>query len=138
MGFFDLFRSRSKDDRFGHIKALIALSLIDGKIDDTEKGIIIAICEREGISRRDLEEFIRDYKSIEYVMPSDINTREKYLNDMVCLMLADGHIKNEEVMCCKLIAKSFGYKPEVIDAMILDIIRELDAEDEITFDNPIF
>lgn len=135
MGLFDLFRSRTKDDRFGHIKVLIALSLIDGQIDDTEKGIICAICEREGISRAELEKFIRDYKSIEYIKPTDLATREKYLSDMVCLMLADGHVKNEEVMYCKLIAKSFGYRPEVVDAMISDFIRELDAADEVTFDN---
>lgn len=134
MGLFDLFRSRIKDERFGHLKVLIALALIDGKIDDTEKGIITAICERERISLSEVEKFIRDYKSIEYIKPTDIATKEKYLSDMVCLMLADGHIKNEELICCKLVAKSFGYHPEVIDAMILDLIRDLDAEDEIKID----
>ena len=128
MGLFDLFRSNSKNEKFGHLKALIALSLADGDSSKVESELIATIAHREGLSERDLEQCLRNLPSVEYVIPKDIATKAKYLKDMEALMMCDGDINDNELALCKITAKMFGYREEVIDAMMLDIINDLKQE----------
>ena len=39
--------------------------------------------------------------------------------------MSDGDINDEEIALCKLFAESLGFRKEVIDVMIIDIIKEL-------------
>lgn len=125
MGILDLFRSKPEREKLGHIKALIALSLADGRIDKNELKAIIAVCHRENISESEIRRCIIDPDSIQYVQPKDDETKVRYLKDMVCIMMSDGDINDEEIALCKLFAESLGFRKEVIDAMIIDIIKEL-------------
>lgn len=47
---------------------------------------------------------------------------------MVLLMMSDGNIDDNEMLVCKMTAEVLGFKHEVIDAMILDIIADLKKE----------
>jgi len=40
-------------------------------------------------------------------------------------MMIDGNIDKNEVVVCKLTAEALGFRHEVIDAMVSDIIDEL-------------
>ncbi len=42
-------------------------------------------------------------------------------------MMIDGNIDKNEIAVCKLTAEAMGYRHEVIDAMVTDIIEELKA-----------
>lgn len=128
MGLFDLFRSNSKNEKFGHLKALVALSMVDGDSSKVESALIATIAHREGLTKKDFEECLTNLPSIEYVIPKDNETKVKYLKDMVALMMCDGDIDDNELSLCKITAKMFGYREEVIDAMMLDIIKDLKRE----------
>ncbi len=125
MGIFDMFHSKSKRLELGHLKALLALAAADGKIEKSELVAIAAICNREGISETEFKQCLENPESIPYEKPSDNNTKIQYLKDMVSLMMIDGNIDDNEIVLCKLTAESLGFRNEVIDAMILDIIVEL-------------
>ena len=128
MGIFDMFINKSKREDLSHIKVLLALALADGKIDKAELAAIAAVCQREHISESELKRCLENPDSIEFEQPKDHETKVKYLRDMVCIMMADGDIDKNEFVLCKLTAETLGFRHEVIDAMILDIISDLKRE----------
>ena len=125
MGLFDLFTSKEKKEKLSHLKSLIALSLADGTVEKSELAAISAVCSREGLTENDLKKCLKNPASIHYEVPKDHNTRLRYLQDMVLLMMSDGNFDKKEMATCKMAAEALGYRPEVIDAMILDIVAEM-------------
>ena len=125
MGLFDLFTSKSDREKLSHLKTLVALAVSDGKVEKSELLALATICRREGLTESDLKKCFENPDSISFVAPNDDKTRIVYLKDMVCLMMCDGNINENEFAICKLTAEALGFKHEVIDAMILDIIEEL-------------
>lgn len=99
--------------------------MADGKIEKSELGAIAAVCSREGLTDEDMKKCLENPNSIQFVPPTDDHTRLRYLRDMVLLMMCDGNIDENEMVVCKVTAEALGYRHEVIDAMILDIIADL-------------
>ncbi len=125
MGILDFFSSKNKRAKLSHLKALVALSMADGKVQKSELVAIAAICSREGLNEDDLQKCLNNPDSVDFVPPTDDNTRLRYLKDMVLLMMSDGDIDKNEYVVCKLTAEALGYKHEIINAMLVDIIAEL-------------
>lgn len=125
MGIFEMFKHQSNKEQLGQLKALITLAAADGKIEKEELMAIAAVCHREGISEQELKKFLDNPSSFEFVAPKDNASKIKLLKDMVCIMMADGNINDKEMILCKATAEALGYKNEVIDAILLDIIVEL-------------
>jgi tellurite resistance protein len=123
MGLFDLFRSKSKKEKYGHVQALVALALADGNISEHEKAIIAKICIREGLSMKDLQKAIESVDPKKHTFPKDDDKKVRYLIDMVLLMMVDGNIDEDEVLLCKVTARAMGFHESVIDAMVLEIIE---------------
>lgn len=128
MGFFDLFRSKSEREKLSHIKGLIALALADGKIEDNELAAIVAVCTREGVDEKEFRKLLNDPDSVKFVVPKDEEKKMLYLKDMICMMMCDGEIHENEFVLCKLVAESLGYPHEVVDALVLRVINELKSE----------
>jgi uncharacterized tellurite resistance protein B-like protein len=125
MNIFDLFSSKDKRAKLSHLKNLIVLTMADGKIEKSELASIAAVCSREDISDSDFKKCLENPESIEFIAPKDDKTRLRYLTDMVLLMMSDGNIDENEMVICKMTAEALGYRHEVIDAMILDIMADL-------------
>lgn len=128
MGIFDFFKSDDKRIKLSHLKKLVALMLADGKIEKQELAAIAAVCSREGLTDTDLKRCLESPESIDFVPPANNMQRVQYLKDMVLLMMSDGNIDDNEMLVCKMTAEVLGFKHEVIDAMILDIIADLRKE----------
>jgi uncharacterized tellurite resistance protein B-like protein len=128
MSIFDYFSSKEKRAKLSHLKNLIVLSMADGKVEKSELAAIAAVCNREGITDSDFKRCLENPESIDFVAPADDNTRLRYLKDMVLLMMSDGNIDDNEIVVCKLTAEALGFKHEVIDALVLDIIAQLSEE----------
>ncbi|MBR5434277.1 MAG: hypothetical protein IK117_07560 [Bacteroidales bacterium] len=120
-----LFKSRKEKARLSIIKNLLALSLVDGELHENEKLMISAIATREGISEKEFKKMLEGKDNTKFTVPEDSATKEKYLKDMVALMMVDGHIDENELSLCKMTAIKFGYRPEVIDAMFFNFLNEL-------------
>lgn len=125
MSIFDFFSSRNKEAKLSHLKNLVVLSMADGKVDKSELAAIAAICSREGLTEDDFRKCLNNPQSIDFVPPKDNITRVRYLKDMVLLMMSDGNVDENELLVCKLTAEALGFKHEVIDAMLFDIIAEI-------------
>ena len=128
MGFFDLFRSKSKSEKLSHIKGLLALALADGKLEDNELAALAAVCAREGVDEKEFKKLLNDPDSVKFVVPKEEEKKMLYLKDMVLMMMCDGEINENEFVLCKLVAESLGYPHEMVDALVLRVIDELKRE----------
>ena len=128
MNILKFFESTEKREKLSHIKSLIVLAMADGIVQESELAAIAAVAARENISEKDLQRCIENPKSIDFLPPSDNKTKLNYLRDMVLLMMSDGDIDKKEMLVCKMTAEALGYRHEVIEALILDIIADLKSE----------
>ncbi len=125
MSFIDLFKSRESRERLSHLKNLVAVAAADGKLDKNEMAALATVMAREGLTPSDLERCIKNPKGINFLPPETPEQSVVYLKDMVLLMMCDGDIDEREFALCKATAIALGFKHEIIDAMILDIIDDL-------------
>lgn len=125
MSFIDLFKTREERAKLSHLKNLIAVAAADGKFEKSEIAAIAMVMERRGLKPADLERCIKNPKGIKFVKPKSQEQSVEYLKDMVFLMMCDGDIDEREISVCKLTAIALGFRHEVINAMIMDIISDL-------------
>ena len=120
MGLFDLFRSKSKSEKLGHLKSIMAMAMADGQISKEEEYLIASIMKREGLSIDDVKKCLDS----NIVYPTDVETRCKYLADMLALMIADGKIDDNELIYFKITARALDLEKEanvLLDAAIQTI-----------------
>lgn len=125
MNFLNLFTSKSKKIKLAHLKRLLAVAVADGVVQESEKRTLSLIMVREGLTPSDFERCLKKPESIKMIAPDTIAQKHIYLRDMVHLMMVDGDIDKNEMLVCKLTAVELGYRPEIIDKIIIDIIEEI-------------
>lgn len=125
MSFIDLFKSRENREKLSHLKNLVAVAFADGKLKDNEMAALATVMARDGLTPSDFERCINKPKGIKFLPPETPGQRVVYLKDMVLLMMCDGDIDDRELALCKATAIALGFKHEVIDAMIMDIIADI-------------
>lgn len=125
MSFIDLFKSRESREKLSHLKNLVAVAFADGNFDNNEMAALATVMARDGLTPSDLERCIKNPKGIKYLPPDSPGERIIYLKDMVLLMMCDGNIDDRELALCKATAIALGFKHELIDAMIMDIIKDI-------------
>ena len=126
MGLFDLFRSKSKREKVGHLKSIMAMAMADGQISKEEEIIIAAICKREGLTIDD----VRKCLNSNIVYPTDTDTRRKYLVDMLAVMVADGKIDENELMFFKVAARALGFQEYEADVLVQAAIEAANKHNE--------
>jgi len=122
MNFLELFDSRDKKKRLSHIRNLMVLSLADGRLAKDEVDLVIKIGLNAGLTREELNRVISRPDSINFSPPETSRERIEQLYDMVMVMMVDGDIDENEVNLCKIIANGLGFRPVIIDKMILEVI----------------
>lgn len=127
MNLLNLFTSKNKKVKLAHLKRLLAVAAADGVILDSEKEALTLIMVREGLTPSDLERCFKKPEGIEMIAPDNVEIKHVYLRDMVHLMMIDGDIDKNEMLVCKLAAIELGYRPEIIDKIILETIVEIKA-----------
>lgn len=123
MTLLDLFDSRDKKKRLSHIRNLIALASADGHLDEVELKLISRISWKVGLSTNEFERIIKRPNSVDFVIPSSFNERVEQLYDMVLVMMIDTEIHENEIALCKLTAIKLGFKHQIVDKMVNDIVE---------------
>lgn len=122
MALLDLFDSRDKKKRLSHLRNLVALAASDGEIDKNELDLIFKIGSRAGLSENELVRIIKRPESITFSAPDSFSERIEQLYDMVLIMMVDGEIHENEVGVCKLTATRLGFKHQIIDRIVREVI----------------
>lgn len=123
MGFFNFSNSNERKAKISHIKDLLAVAFADGKIHPREIQLLETILKREGLEKNEVDKILQN-PDVEIVRPESVERQAKYLQDLVIMMMVDGDINENEKELCKSIALSYGYDPGIIDAFILETLRE--------------
>lgn len=134
MSFFDFFKSRESREKLSHLKNLLAVAFADGKLEKTEVAALAMVMARDGLTPSDFERCVENPESIKFLPPKSPEQRIVYLRDMVLLMMCDGDIDDRELAICKATAIALGFKHEVIDAMIMDIISDIKSNSNFVDD----
>ena len=117
-------KTNAEKAKINHLKNMLTVALADGKIHENEKKLIALFLIREGLDETDVDNILKN-PNVEFVIPSSTEDKVKYLKHLVMLMMVDGNIDEDELKICKLAALSYGFKPEVIDAMIMQIVADI-------------
>jgi len=130
MSFFDLFKSQESRESLSHLKNLVAVAFADGRLEENEMAAIATVMSREGLSKSDFERCVKNPKGIKFIPPKTPEKRLQNLIDMVALMMCDGNIDEKEMLVCKITAEALGFKHEIIDTMIAEVIEGLKKKGE--------
>ena len=120
-----LFKSQKEKERLSHVKTLLALAFADGKLEKNEITAIAAFAARENVDVEEVQKMLDGKDNVDFVPPQSEEDKIQYLHDLVLLMIADGNINENEYALCKAVADQFGYREEVIDALLEKIIEDI-------------
>ena len=120
-----LFKSQKEKERLSHVKTLLALAFADGKLEKNEITAIAAFAARENVDVEEVQKMLDGKDNVNFIPPQTEEDKIQYLHDLVLLMIADGNINEKEYALCKAVADQFGYREEVIDALLKKIIDDI-------------
>ena len=131
MSIITRFLSVVTEPEFKLARDLTAMAIADGEITREEKEAMSTICKMEGIDESKLLESLRDgYENAPNEIPTSIEERERYLQNLIKLIGADGYAAPQEVYLFQIVASKMGLNQmDVISLFLLTTTREYFAGD---------
>jgi len=108
------------------VKNAIAVMLADERIDPNEIQLLSMICQRVGLSEKQLKAILQNPQSIEFTPAKNPNDRMQQLVDMVAMMMIDMEIDPREMEVCIHLASKLGFRPSSVTGLVQHIINELE------------
>jgi hypothetical protein len=100
------------------LSILIHLAAIDGEFANVEKSFIKEICDRNGVTKAEFEQLVRNPDPIASLGALSYARVVEYMSDSLSLMIVDGKIRQSEVILCEDIGLRLGYQKKHIDVVI--------------------
>lgn len=105
MSIINRFLSAVTEPEFKLARDLTAMAIADGEVTPEEKEAISTICHLEGIDESKLMESLRGgYETVNDEMPNSQQERERYLENLIKLIGADGYAAPQEVFLFQIVA----------------------------------
>ncbi|MBT1703139.1 TerB family tellurite resistance protein [Chryseosolibacter indicus] len=104
-----------------HLKLLVQLAKVDGKVAEREKNFIINLGRANGIYPDQIIPVFEQEEEIAIPVNLDANAKFQCLYDLVQLMKIDERMYQEEIRFCADIATRLGYKKEVMFDLLLRV-----------------
>ena len=117
--------SKAEKERLSHVKTLLAVALADGKLDKKECAAIATVASRENVPVKEIEKMLDGKDRVSFTVPESDDDKAKHLEDLCVMMMIDGEITEDELDLCKTVAENYGYRPEVIDNVVMAIIESI-------------
>lgn len=130
MGFFNRLANRLESPEMrckkSHIKNMYLIAMSDGFMDNNEFDFILNVARNKlYMDGSVVQNIIANLDDVPFQMPPNPRERVSYLEDYVFLVLSDGKINNAELTACKHIAASYGFRTQIIDDLIREIIQNM-------------
>lgn len=120
-----LFTSRAEKERLSHVKTMLALALADGKLEENEIAAIATVASRENVDVKEVEKMLEGKDNVTFTIPKSDEEKAQQIKDLVVLMMIDGTINEKELALCRAVAENYGYRPEVVDALVMSFVEEI-------------
>ncbi|MCX2742286.1 hypothetical protein OO013_00340 [Mangrovivirga sp. M17] len=127
MGILEKLFGNDTKEKKSHLRNLILVALVDGKIDKKELDLLKRLSENLDISKSEFENLIENPHIGDFVVPKSYDDKMLQVLDLVAMIIADGKIQDEERDLCKSIALKLNINPKVIDDLLLKVRGDLEA-----------
>lgn len=111
-----------------HVINLISIAMLDGKITEEEKKLILKISNNMGLTDEEFETCVKTANAtkgqIVYEPPTSDQEKAAFLKNMVLMMMIDGECSDSELRYIKVLAEKFGYDGEKTINILVDKINE--------------
>ncbi len=114
----------SHEEKESFVKILSTLAATDGALNESEKEFLISVALSKGIDEDELNSIINSPEPLEITIPEDEEERIDQLAALIGMMMIDGSIYDEEFQFCAMIAKKYGFNPEIANDIIADILEQ--------------
>jgi len=115
IGFFEYQYLKYKKN---HLKNLVALAAVDGKIHKDEIEYLYKIGKKYNLKPQQIKKIIEQKETIVPDIPEPHHQKIALLYDLVGMMMADNIIEDAEMEFCNKMFKKFGYQETLIYEMI--------------------
>ena len=98
----------------------MSLSAVDGKIEEVERVALSKIAYERGIPLDRLNVMLTRADEYKYLIPQNVERRERQLEEMIDLALIDGDFSRAEKDLIIMVAKKLGFSREEVSQIIED------------------
>jgi uncharacterized tellurite resistance protein B-like protein len=111
--------------KMSHVKNLIEVALSDGNIDEEEIVLLLNLAQSLGITQQEIYQIRINPGKVAFTPPFHSKDRFNQIYDLVCMMMVDGQIDENELKLCKDLALKLGYMPLIVEDFIKLITRDI-------------
>ena len=128
MELLELLTGKKKKRAKAHLANLMQLAESDGNFETIEVDYLLSLAGRFKISETELK-YIKDHPHMaDYQPPTSDRERFDHLHQLVCMMLIDGEIHEQEMDICKRYAEKLELRSEFVDDFVKVIGDSVDQE----------
>jgi uncharacterized tellurite resistance protein B-like protein len=101
-----------------HFRNLVSLSAADGKIEDVERVALSKIAYENGIPLDRLNVMLAHASEYVYLIPQNLNEKEKQLDEMLQLAYVDGDFSLAERELIEMVSEKLGFSKDELEKRI--------------------
>ena len=101
-----------------HFRNLVAVAFADGFLDEDEEDFLYDKADELELPYDEVDEIIKNAKSLKFIVPINIQDREDQLADIVFIAMIDGEIHEREYDLCLSIAQKLDLTKSDLDEAI--------------------
>ena len=128
MELLELLIGKKKKRAKAHLKNLMQLAESDGNFQTIEVDYLLSLAGRFNISESELKHIKDRPHAADYHPPRNDRERFDHLHQLVCMMLIDGEIHEQEMTICKCYAEKLELRSEFVDDFVKVIGDSVDQE----------
>lgn len=118
MGFLLSFPSMLDAIRIEHFRNLVSLIAADGRIEEIEKVALSKIAYDRGIPLDRFNVMLEKAHEYRYLIPQNMEQREKQLEEMIDIALVDGEFAHAELELITMVSEKLGFTKEQLKEII--------------------
>ena len=115
-------KNLSDKQKRSFLKILSSLAAIDSTFDENEKALMLEVAEEWGVSETELADIVDSSERPKIEIPENENDRIEELAALIGMMMIDRKIYEEEFQLCSLVATKFGFNPEIVNDIIINLL----------------
>ena len=128
MELLELLIGKKKKRAKAHLMNLMQIAESDGTFEAVEVDYLLSLARRFNISESELKHLKDHPNAVSYDPPTNDRERFDHLHQLVCMMLIDGEIHEQEMAICKRYAEKLGLRSEFVDDFVQVIGESVDQE----------
>lgn len=126
--FFLKNRENHKTENKEYFKHLVSIAHKDGYLDKHEVSLLCKIGEKLGLGTSNIQKLINGHNPHELLsLPKTDKERFDQLYDVICIMLADDEITEEEIDFSTKLARRLGFGDAIVGELIRNIHYDIET-----------